>query len=134
MTESKLTAFLKKNRRTDETFELKIDKFDAPLEFRIVSGAVNDQLQKQCMKTVRVGRKTRKEFDSLDYQKRLAVESMTFPPLTDDSLQKDYGVIGARDLYDAMFNFGEQTLILETIMDKSGLDQDINDEIDESKN
>lgn len=134
MTTSKLTAFLKKNKKTKDTFELKLDSFDEPIQLRIISGGENEAIQKKCMRTVKIGRKAEKQFDNIEYQKLLAINSITYPPLDSTELQESYGVIGARDLYDSMFNFAEQSHIVLKISDESGLDQDINDERDEAKN
>ena len=131
---TKLTAFLKKNKIQQDNFELKLESFEQPIELRIITSKENDQLQKQSMKKVREGRKTRREFDGFEYNKKLAMASLVVPDLTNTELQESYGVMGETELYDAMFNYAEQSLIALEIQERAGLNQDINDDIDEAGN
>jgi len=56
------------------------------------------------------------------------------PDLGDAELQESYGVRGADSLYSVMFSLGEANRILGKVTELSGLDEDINEEIEEAKN
>ena len=49
-------------------------------------------------------------------------------------LQKAYGVLGATSLLQKMLYVGEYMELLEAVQELSGLDADINDDIEEVKN
>ena len=100
---------------------------------RIISGKEHEVLQKECMKTVKIGRRQETQLDAVEYNRRLTLNSIVFPDLTDTALQESYGVTGATDLYNTMFNWAEQNLLMEAITDKSGLNEDINDLVDQAK-
>lgn len=131
---SKLTSFFKQNKKSVETFDLKLESFDEPITLRIISGKENENLQREATKTVRHGRKAQKEFDNITYARELAITSIVNPDLNNTELQESYGVVGASELYNAMFNWAEQTLITQEITEKSGLDQDPQAKADEVKN
>ena len=42
--------------------------------------------------------------------------------------------MGEAELYNEMFNWAEQTLIVEAILEESGFNQDINEKIAKAKN
>ena len=131
---SKLEAFLKKNKRTQEEFEVNLQSFDEPVKMRIVSGEEYQDIQKSSFITVRKGRKTEKELDPMKFNRQLVMASIAYPPLTNTELQQAYDATGETELYNKMFNWAEQSLLLEALMEQSGFDQDINDEVEEAKN
>lgn len=131
---SKLSAFLKQNKKAVEEFDFKLDSFDEPIRMRIISGRENEQIQKRSMVTIKRGRRTTQELDSNAYTRNLVIKSIVVPDLENIELQESYGVAGATELYHEMFNFAEQTLLAEKIMVESGLDQTIEDDVEEAKN
>lgn len=131
---SKITAFLKQNKKQESTHELTLESFDAPIIIRIISGKENKRIQKNSMVDVKQGRQTRKQLDAPTYNEKLAIASIVSPPLTDKELQDSYGAMGESDLYNEMFNFAEQNLISEFIMEISGFNQDINAKTEEAEN
>ncbi len=59
---------------------------------------------------------------------------MVFPDLNDSELQRAYGVIGASKLLKKMLLVGEFATLSAKVQKISGIDTDINDEIEEAKN
>lgn len=131
---SKLSAFFKQNKTQVTAFEVNLESFEQPIELRIISGEENKKLQNESMVERQYGRNKRREMDGAMYNENLAMASITMPDLTDAELQDTYGASGPRELYNLMFNWAEQTLLIEAILEKSGFNQDINKKIDKAKN
>lgn len=131
---SKLSAFFKQNKKQEVAHLVKLDSFDTDIRLRIISGAENKRIQKESMTERTVKRRVTKEMDATLYNEKLAIASIEFPNLNDKDLQESYGAHGASELYNAMFNWAEQALIVEAILDISGFNQDINAKINEAKN
>lgn len=55
------------------------------------------------------------------------------PDLNNAELQKRYGVLGADKVLSAMLYVGEYGTLMEAVQELSGLDQDINEDMDEAK-
>ena len=56
------------------------------------------------------------------------------PDLNNAELQKAWGVLGPERVLTAMLYVGEYSRLMEEVQKLSGLDTDINDEIEEAKN
>ena len=56
------------------------------------------------------------------------------PDLNNAELQKANGVLGAAKTLAAMLYVGEYASLMEAVQELSGLDKDINDEVEEVKN
>ena len=56
------------------------------------------------------------------------------PDLKSDELQRAYGVIGESKLLAKMLYVGEYADLMKEVQELSGLDKDINDDIEEAKN
>lgn len=74
------------------------------------------------------------EFDRVGYTLDLAVAGVVFPDLNNAELQKGYGVIGAQNLLCKMLYVGEYGRLSQEVQRLSGLDDDINEDIEEVKN
>lgn len=85
-------------------------------------------------KHTRRNKKGEQEFDRIAYSQELAAAGVVFPDLNNAELQKAYGVIGAHKLLGKMLLVGEYGKLLQEVQKISGLEDDINDDIDEVKN
>lgn len=132
---SKVKAFLKQNKKGNETIDFSLPNFGAPLTIRIISGKEFEAIQERCFIN-KPGKKGRQErhFDGTKCNRELCIASLVVPDLNDTELQESYGVVGASDLFGEMFNWGEQSIILEKVTEASGIDEDINTKIEEAKN
>jgi hypothetical protein len=132
---SKFKAFLKGNVKETENAPLKLDRFSEAIILRPLSSGEADLINDRCFKN-RPGKKGKQErvFDVVKYNRELCVASIVHPDLNDKELQESYGVLGADNLYSKMFYLGEVNQILEKVTEISGLDQSIDDDIEEAKN
>lgn len=73
-------------------------------------------------------------FDRPDYVSALTASAVVFPDLTNSELQKAYGVLGESSLLQKMLYAGEYAELAQAVQELSGLDKDINEEIEEVKN
>ncbi|KAA0944071.1 phage portal protein [Sporosarcina sp. ANT_H38] len=132
---SKLKSFLKGNVKQIENASLKLERFDEAIILRSLESREGDVISDQSFKN-KPGKKGKQErvFDAIKYNRDICVASIVHPDLGDVELQESYGVRGADNLYSVMFSLGEANHILEKVTELSGLDEDINDHIDEVKN
>lgn len=131
---SKLQAFFKKNKRGQENVKFKLPNFDEELEIRVISSKEMETINNLATK-MKTGKKGRQEptFDATTYNRELCIASLVVPNLHDAELQASYGCMGASELFGEMFNWGEQSVILEKIAEAANIDN-INDLVDEAKN
>ena len=113
---SKLTAFFKQNKKEATTFDIHLESFEEPITLKVISGAENKRIKKESMVERKQGRQTKKEMDGSAYNEKLAIASIVNPPLSNTEIQESYGVMGEAELYNEMFNWAEQTLIVEAIL------------------
>ena len=73
-------------------------------------------------------------FDQIGYSHELTATAVVSPDLNDASLQKGYGVLGAAKLLKKMLLIGEFATLAEEVRNLSGLEEDINNDIEEVKN
>lgn len=73
-------------------------------------------------------------FDRVAYNQELVAAAVVEPDLKSDELQKAYGVIGEVKLLTKMLYIGEYAELMQEVQELSGLDKDINDDIEEAKN
>lgn len=73
-------------------------------------------------------------FDRIAYNHDLTAAAVVEPNLDDAELQKAYGTLGAAKTLSAMLYVGEYTALVQAVYKLSGLDQDINDDIENAKN
>jgi hypothetical protein len=104
----------------------------AEWEIKPITEKENNLIMKKCTK--RDGKTGTEQFDRTRHAHELAAASVVSPDLTSAELQKHYGVLGAVELLNAMLYVGEFATLMSAIDELSGLDNDINAEIDEIKN
>ena len=103
-----------------------------PWEVRPILQDENDKLMKKYTKK---DKKTNTEsFDRQGYITELIASAVVFPDLKNAELQKAYGVMGEAELIKKMLLVGEFATLTQKVQALSGLDEDINDLVEEAKN
>lgn len=74
------------------------------------------------------------QFNRISYNREMTAMAVVEPDLNNAELQKRYGVLGADKVLSAMLYVGEYGTLMEAVQELSGLDQDINEDMDEAKN
>lgn len=110
---------------------LEADGTPAPFVIRPVTQAENAELMKKFRKLDKNGNEV---FNRVEYNHALVALAVVEPDLDNAELQKAYGVLGKEKLLKEMLYVGEFTTLMEKIYQLSGLDADINDDIDDAKN
>jgi hypothetical protein len=102
-----------------------------PFVIRAITQEENKQLMKKYSKRDKRGNET---FDRTEYVSALTASAVVFPDLTNAELQKAYGVLGESSLLQKMLLVGEYATLAQAVQDISGLEEDINEDIEEVKN
>ncbi|MGL5437528.1 MAG: phage tail assembly chaperone [Lachnospiraceae bacterium] len=102
-----------------------------PWKIRPVTQEENAAIVKKYTKR---NKKGDQEFDRLTYTQELTATGVVFPDLNSDELQKAYGVMGTIKLMGKMLLVGEYGKLAQEVQRISGLEDDINDEMEEAKN
>lgn len=102
-----------------------------PFIIRPISQEENKQLIKKYTRKDKKGNET---FDRTEYVSALTASAVVFPDLTNDELQKAYGVLGESALLQKMLYVGEYATLAQEVQQLSGLDADINEDMEEAKN
>lgn len=79
-------------------------------------------------------KKGTESFDRPEYVSAMTAAAVVFPDLTNAELQKAYGVYGESALLQKMLYIGEYAELSMAVQELSGLDEDINEDIEEVKN
>ncbi len=132
---SSLNAFLHpvqiENKEVIVSNRFKEDGKPVPFVIRPITEKENGLLIKKYTKKDRNGRDV---LDRTEYAHALVACAVVFPDLTDSDLQKKYNVLGETALLTEMLNVGEYALLSQKVSEISGLNGDINKDIDEVKN
>jgi hypothetical protein len=102
-----------------------------PFTIRPVTQDENKHLIKKFTKKDKKGADT---FDRAEYVSALTAAAVVFPDLTNEELQKAYGVLGESSLLQKLLYVGEYAELAQAVQELSGLDKDINEDIEEAKN
>ncbi len=73
-------------------------------------------------------------FNRIGYNQARVAAAVVEPDLNSAELQKAWGVLGPERVLTTMLYVGEYSKLMEEVQKLSGLDTDINDEIEEAKN
>lgn len=132
---SKFNSFMKGSVKAAEEVKLKLERFPEEIILRPLTAGEADKINERCFVN-KAGRKGKQErsFDVVAYNRGICSASIIYPDLNDVALQDSYGVRGAEQLYSDMFLFGESAQILEKVTEISGLDETLDDDIEEAKN
>lgn len=132
---SSLRAFLNpiqvENREIIVSNRFQEDGKPVPFVIRPITQEENKQLIKKYSRKDKKGNET---FDRAEYVSELTASAVVFPDLMNADLQKAYGVLGASALLQKMLYVGEYAELAQAVQELSGLDQDINEDIEEAKN
>ena len=101
-----------------------------PFVIRPITQQENDGLLRKYTKKDKKGNEY---FDKVSYNQNL-VAAVVEPDLENSELQRAYGTLGADKTLVAMLYVGEFATLMEAVQGLSGLDKDINEDIDEAKN
>lgn len=102
-----------------------------PFVIRPITQEENKVLIKKFTKKDKKGDAT---LDRAEYVSSLTAAAVVFPDLSNAELQKAYGVLGESALLQKMLYVGEYAELAQEVQIISGLDADINDDIEEAKN
>ena len=102
-----------------------------PFTIRPITQTENKQYIEKLTKKDKKGNET---FDRAEYIATLTANAVVFPDLTNAELQKAYGVLGVSALLQKMLYAGEFAELTQEVQKLSGLDEDINEDIEEAKN
>lgn len=102
-----------------------------PFVIRPITQEENAALIKKHSKKDKKGNDT---FNRTEYVQELTASAVITPPLDNAELQNAYGVLGASKVLQKMLFVGEYAVLASAVQELSGLDVDINDEVDEAKN
>ena len=97
----------------------------------VTSQQENDGLLRKYTKKDKKGNEY---FDKVSYNQNLVAAAVVEPDLENSELQRAYGTLGADKTLVAMLYVGEFATLMEAVQGLSGLDKDINEDIDEAKN
>ncbi|WP_027399100.1 phage tail assembly chaperone [Anaerovorax odorimutans] len=132
---SSLNAFLNpiqvENKEVYISERFKDDGKVVPFVIRPITQDENSKLIKEYTKKDKKGIET---FKQAEYTQALTASAVVSPDLTNSELQKAYGVFGETNLLKKMLLVGEYANLSIEVQKLSGLDNDINDEIEEVKN
>lgn len=130
-----LSAFLNpvktENKEVIISDRFQEDGKPVPFTIRPITQKENEDLMKKHRKVDKQGVEI---FNRIKYNQELTAMAVVDPDLNDTTLQKHYGVLGAPNLLSAMLYIGEYANLLEEVQNLSGLDVDINDDVEQAKN
>ena len=101
-----------------------------PFIIRPVTQKENEQLIKKYSKKDKKGQET---FNRTEYVQALTASAVVYPNLSDAKLQEVYG-LGETEVLKNMLLIGEYATLAQEVQTLSGLDADINEDIEEVKN
>lgn len=132
---SSLNAFLNpiqaENKEIIISSRFQEDGRTVPFVIKPITQEENKLLIKKFSKKDKKGNET---FDKTEYVSALTSSAVVFPDLTNAELQKAYGVLGESSLLQKMLYVGEYAALAQEVQELSGLDKDINEDIEEVKN
>lgn len=102
-----------------------------PFVIRPITQEENKFLIKKFTKRDKKGNET---FDRAEYVQAMTALAVVFPDLANAELQKAYGVLGESALLQKMLFVGEYAELGQAVQELSGLDKNINEDIEEVKN
>ena len=101
-----------------------------PFIIRPITQKENEQLIKKYTKKDKKGTET---FNRTEYVQALTASAVVFPNLFDAKLQDKYG-LGETETLKNMLLVGEYATLAQAVQSLSGLDTDVNEDIEEAKN
>lgn len=131
---SSLKAFLNpvrvENKEVIVSNRFMEDGKPVPFIIRPITQKENEQLIKRYTRKDKKGTET---FQRTEYVQALTASAVVFPNLADAKLQDIYG-LGEAETLKNMLLIGEYATLAQEVQTLSGLDSDINEDIEEAKN
>lgn len=101
-----------------------------PFVIRPITQKENEKLIQKYTKKDKKGVET---FNRTEYIQAMTASAVVFPDLTNAELQNAYG-LGETECLKNMLLIGEYAVLAQAVQELSGLDEDINEDIEEVKN
>lgn len=137
MTKRDIGSFMKENIKAVEEVDVKISERMGNFTMKPVGPKVIEALQQDATK-ITMNKKSgqrEKEFDQKKFLDLLAAESTVFPPLKDETLQANWGVLGEVALVKEMLGTGgEYANWIDAAMKVNEFEEGLEDLIEEAKN
>lgn len=105
-----------------------------PFVIKPLSQEDNKDLIKKFTKKEKKNGQITESFDRTGYMTAMVTAAVVFPDLKNAELQQAYGVLGEDKLIQKMLLMGEFATLSQEVQKLSGLDEDINEDIEEVKN
>lgn len=102
-----------------------------PFVIRPITQQENEEFIRKHTKRDKKGNEV---FNRIEYNRELTATAVVEPDLNNAELQKAYGTLGAPKTLTKMLYVGEFATLMQAALDLSGLDKDINEDIEEAKN
>lgn len=102
-----------------------------PFVIRPITQQENEEFIRKHTKRDKKGNEV---FNRIEYNRELTATAVVEPDLNNAELQKAYGTLGAPETLTKMLYVGEFATLMQAALDLSGLDKDINEDIEEAKN
>ena len=132
---SSLNAFLhpvqSENKEIIVSKRFQEDGKPLPFVIRPITQEENEEIIRKHTKKDKKGNEV---FDRVNYNRELTALAVVVPDLNNAELQKAWGTLGASKTLAKMLYVGEFGTLMEAVMELSGLDKDINVDIEEAKN
>ena len=132
---SSLNAFLHpvqaENREVIVSNRFQENGKPVPFVIRPITQQENEEFIRKHTKRDKKGNEV---FDRINYNRELTATAVVEPDLNNADLQKRCGTLGAPKTLAKMLYVGEFATLMQAALDLSGLDKDINEDIEEAKN
>lgn len=132
---SSLNAFLHpvqaENREVIVSNRFQENGKPVPFVIRPITQQENEEFIRKHTKRDKKGNEV---FDRINYNRELTATAVVEPDLNNADLQKRWGTLGAPKTLAKMLYVGEFATLMQAALDISGLDKDINEDIEEAKN
>lgn len=138
-----LSAFMAQNAKKVDNRKLTVshrftDENGKAMEWEIacITAAENQKIRKDSLRNIPVSSKRgqyTQDFDTAQYQAKLAARCVVFPNLNDVALQESYGVMGAEALISSMLTPGEFDDLILAITELCGFTTE-GELVEEAKN
>ena len=132
---SSLNAFLHpvqaENREVIVSNRFQENGKPVPFVIRPITQQENEEFIRKHTKRDQKGNEV---FDRINYNRELTATAVVEPDLNNADLQKRWGTLGAPKTLAKMLYVGEFATLMQAALELSGLDKDINEDIEEAKN
>lgn len=137
-----LKAFFAQNQVKQENIKFVVskrflDEQGKPIEWelRALGTEESEAIKRECTRRVKVGgNRFTVEVDEDKMGGKMAAACVVYPDLNDAALQDSYKVMGADQLLKKMLSMGEYAILAKKITELNGLNESMDDLVEEAKN